>query len=90
MKSNINVRIMTDPIGSATIMIDGKRYRDVDVYPYRQYRSIFNPTQQRIEDLPDKAVVRYRGNRYIAEKFGNPNNQRPTYDFTVENTYDGN
>lgn len=78
---------MSDPIGKADIIISGKRYKDVDLYGYKTYRSIFPSdfTDTSIEDLPKMAKVVYRGNKYSARKYGNPNNQRPTYDFEVQN-----
>lgn len=76
----------SDPIGSATVMVDGEKVEDVDVYAYKKFRTVF------ISDLPvdsesgPKMVrVKYRGNSYTASKFGNPNNRVSSYDFMVEN-----
>lgn len=78
------------PIGTATIMVAGMK-EEVDVYSFKdkksglQYRTIF------IEDfsdadpsnLPKTAKVKYQGRKYTAQKYGNPNNQIPTYDFVL-------
>lgn len=76
----------SDPVGSANVMVGGKKVEDVDVYAYKKYRTVF------ISDLPvsessgpEKVKVTYRGNSYMATKFGNPNNQVPSYDFKVSN-----
>jgi hypothetical protein len=52
------------------------------------YRSIFLselPTSREAGSMPMTASVMYRGNRYKAKKYGNPNNQIPTYDWKVQN-----
>ena len=75
-------------------MVGGKKFEDVSVYPYHDpetnnnYRSIFLSelsTARSTESMPSMARVKYRGRTYKAKKFGNPNNNIPTYDFTVEN-----
>lgn len=78
---------MSDPVGKADITVSGKKFKDVDVYGYKTFRSIFPSdfTDKSIDSMPKKAKVMYRGNRYTAVKYGNPNNQRPTYDFEVQN-----
>lgn len=79
------------PIGKATLTL-GKREFPVDVYAFKNYRTIFitddmrKATGKDIEDLPKHARVKnYRGRwDYKAEKFGNPYNKIPSYDFTVD------
>jgi hypothetical protein len=52
------------------------------------YRSVFLSelsSDRDVGSMPSMARVKYRGRTYRAKKFGNPNNNIPTYDFTVEN-----
>jgi len=85
---------MANEVGTAKIKLYGKTYEDLKVYPCHDqetginYRSIFLsdlPRDWEAEELPNMVTVTYRGNRYKARKYGNPNNSIPTYDFTVEN-----
>jgi outer membrane cobalamin receptor len=85
---------MSEPVGKATVEINGMKFKDVDVYSYHDsetntnYRSIFISDldmDRSFQSLPSTANVKYMGRRYTAMKFGNPNNKIPTYDFTVEN-----
>lgn len=76
----------SNPIGTAKVQIGNQTVKEVDVYAYKKYRTVF------ISDLPvsessgpKKVKVMYRGNTYTAEKYGNPNNQVPSYDFKVSN-----
>jgi len=76
----------SDPIGSATVLVDGERVDDVDVYSYKKYRTVFiNDLPVSESSGPKNVKVMYRGRSYMAEKFGNPNNQVPSYDFKVSN-----
>lgn len=76
----------SNPIGTGDVKVGRRKIEDVDIYAYKKYRTVF------ISDLPvsessgPKDVrVMYRGNTYVAEKYGNPNNQLPSYDFKVSN-----
>lgn len=86
------------PVGKAELRMNGISFSDLDVYSYHDpetgtnYRSIFISElglDRSFESLPSTAQVMYRGNRYTAMKFGNPNNDVPTYDFTVSNRVEG-
>jgi len=83
---------MSDVVGKADVKIGGRKIGDVDVYAYHDpetntnYRTVFISDLPVTADSGPKTVsVMYRGNSYSAEKFGNPNNQVPSYDFTVDN-----
>lgn len=83
---------MNDVVGKADVKIGGHKVSDVDVYAYHDSETNTNYRTVFISDLPvspengPKSVsIMYRGNTYSAEKYGNPNNQVPSYDFTVEN-----
>lgn len=81
---------MSDALGRGTLKVEGRKPRKVDVYGYHDpdsgvdYRSVFIPEEWNPEALPQTAVVKWKGERYVAEKFGNPNNQVPTFDFTLK------
>lgn len=88
---------MAEPIGTGKIKLFGRTYGNLDIYPYHDpetntnYRSIFIselPVDRKPNELPNMVTVMYRGNSYKARKYGNPNNNIPTYDFTVENKAD--
>lgn len=83
-----------ESVGKADIKIGGTTYKDLPVYAYHDpetntnYRSIFLselPDTREPGMMPEMATVKYRGNSYKAKKFSNPNNNIPTYDFTVDN-----
>jgi len=81
-------------VGTATVMVRGRKFEDISVYAYHDpetntnYRSVFLSELPDIQDagsMPEMARIEYRGRTYRAKKYGNPNNQIPTYDFTVDN-----
>jgi hypothetical protein len=81
-------------VGTATVMVRGRKFEDIPVYAYHDpetntnYRSIFLSelsSDRDVDSMPEMASIKYRGRTYRAKKFGNPNNQIPTYDFTVDN-----
>lgn len=83
---------MADAIGTADVMFNGKMVEDVDIYAYHDPETKINYRTVFISDLgispeegPKSVIVDYRGNRYTAVKYGNPNNQVPSYDFKVSN-----
>jgi len=84
---------MAQSIGTAKIKVNGYgTFEGVDVYPYtdpetgNEYRSVFisDFSDKSYTEMPQMAKVFYRGHTYVARKFGNPNNNRPTYDFTLK------
>jgi len=86
--------VSNDKVGTATVMVGGRKFEDVPVYAYHDpetntnYRSVFLSELPDIQDagsMPEMARIEYRGRTYKAKKYGNPNNQIPTYDFTVDN-----
>jgi len=83
---------MSDVVGKADVKIGREKAEDVSVYAYHDpetntnYRTVFiSDLPVSPEDGPNSVSIMYRGNIYNAEKYGNPNNQVPSYDFTVEN-----
>lgn len=83
---------MTKAIGKAKLLI-GKKEFVVDVYGYENYRTIFisdemkEETHKTLDQMPKHAQVKdYLGKHsYKAEKFGNPHNKIPSYDFQINN-----
>lgn len=75
---------MSDPIGTAKVKVGNKTVENVDVYAYKKYRTVFiSDLPVSAESGPERVKVMYRGNTYSAKKYGNPNNQVPSYDFKV-------
>lgn len=83
---------MSQPVGKADVKVGREEVEEVDVYAYHDPKTNTNYRTVFISDLPISAEsgpnmvkVMYRGNKYTAMKFANPNNQVPSYDFTVQN-----
>lgn len=79
---------MSNPIGTAKVKVGRKTFKDVDVYSYKDYRTVFpsdlGMSKSEFEAGPQMIKVKYRGNMYTAKKYGNPNNQVPSYDFKLK------